>query len=66
MEGGLLRGVQRHLLWLRPDAVAGRLGDISHPRLHVCWEGDICMNTEEWGSQNFIPHLHKWELELAP
>lgn len=50
MEGGLLRGVQRHLLRLGPDAVARRLGDISHLRLHVCWDGDVCMNTEEWGS----------------
>lgn len=35
MERGLLWGVQRHLLRLSPDAVAGRLGAVSHPRLGV-------------------------------
>lgn len=68
MEGALLWGVQRHLLWLRPDAEAGRLGAFSYPRLCVCLDGDICMNTEEWGGdrKTLNPHLNKQEVKLAP
>lgn len=69
MEGGALRGVQGHLLRLRPDAEAGRLGAFSHPRLCVCWDGDICTDTEERGERErrtLHSHLNKQELKLAP
>lgn len=49
MERGLLRGVQRHLLRLSPDAVAGRLGAVSHPRLGVPRGGGIWEDTAEQG-----------------
>lgn len=47
MKRGLLRGIQRHLLCLSPDAVAGRLGAVSHPRLCVPRGGGIWEDTTE-------------------